>query len=131
MNERSSPDIERVMLKEAVGAFKRSAHLQLYLPDNLSCFIGHFPDFPLVPGFVQLEWMRVLSVRHFEIRGNLHRVPRAKFLAPLLPNRRFEVDLTLAPGREMEVEFSISEQSDGLGELRLCTKGSLYFECLA
>jgi 3-hydroxymyristoyl/3-hydroxydecanoyl-(acyl carrier protein) dehydratase len=131
VDERFSPIIERELLKEEAGFFKKSAHLQIYLPEQLPCFVGHFPDYPLVPAYVQLEWMRQFSVRYFAICGNVKKVQRSKFLSPLLPGHRFEVDLSVESRELLEVEFSITEQSESHGSTQICTKGSLHFERLA
>lgn len=125
-----TPVIENVVLKEAGGAFKRSAHLQMYLPESLPCFVDHFPEFPLVPAFVQLEWMRQFSVQHLDVQGALLKAEKMKFLAPLLPQHRFEVDLAMAADEHVEVEFLVSHCSAN-APMQICTKGSLYFERIA
>ena len=54
---------------------------------------GHFPGAPVVPGVVVLE--QVLAAIE-AVRGPLGavRLPQVKFLQPLLPGERAEVELT-------------------------------------
>jgi len=128
VEELSSPVIERVVLKNAVGALRKSAIIEMFLPAHLACFRGHFPNFPIVPGFVQLEWTRAFAAQYLEIETRFRRVHRAKFLLPLLPERHFELQLWDSEREEREVEFSITERPAPGEDARTCTKGTLYFE---
>jgi len=38
--------------------------LHLDLPAGLPCFQGHFPDFPVLAGVVQLDWVMRLGAVH-------------------------------------------------------------------
>jgi 3-hydroxyacyl-[acyl-carrier-protein] dehydratase len=63
------------------------------------CLAGHFPGRPVVPAVLLLE--RVLDALH-AWRGAQWRPRRllaAKFLAPLLPDERFDIVLRLADTR--------------------------------
>jgi 3-hydroxymyristoyl/3-hydroxydecanoyl-(acyl carrier protein) dehydratase len=35
---------------------EHSAELRLFVGGQLSCFRGHFPDAPIVPGVMQIHW---------------------------------------------------------------------------
>lgn len=65
------------------------------IPGNAACFIGHFPDRPVVPGAVLLGYAaRYLATEGFEIAS----IRRMKFLRPLLPDQSFAIEL--APSRD-------------------------------
>ncbi len=51
---------------------------------------GHFPGRPIVPGALLLARVAAAAERSF---GAVRGVPAAKFLAPLRPGERFEVEL--------------------------------------
>lgn len=55
---------------------------------------GHFPGRPVVPGALLLARVAAAAERSF---GTVRGVPAAKFLAPLRPGERFEVELEAAP----------------------------------
>jgi len=54
---------------------------------------GHFPDRPIVPGALLLARIVAAAERSF---GAVRSVPTAKFMAPLRPGERFEVELEAA-----------------------------------
>jgi len=51
---------------------------------------GHFPGRPIVPGALLLARVAAAAGRSF---GAVRGVPTAKFMAPLRPGERFEVEL--------------------------------------
>ena len=54
---------------------------------------GHFPGRPIVPGALLLARVAAAAERGF---GAVRGVPTAKFLAPLRPGERFEIELEAA-----------------------------------
>lgn len=62
------------------------------IPENHLSLSGHFPDNPIVPGAVLLDYfLEELSARNNGLKVQaLHNV---KFLHPVLPGRELEVDL--------------------------------------
>lgn len=52
---------------------------------------GHFPDHPVVPGVVLLEAVAAALPQQVDNRPRVTGFPVVKFLAPLQPERDFEV----------------------------------------
>jgi 3-hydroxymyristoyl/3-hydroxydecanoyl-(acyl carrier protein) dehydratase len=72
--------------------------LTLYISENLSCFAGHFPNFPILPGVMQLNWAVSYARDFFALQAPVMNVERLKFTCPIQPN--------------MTVQFSISLDSE-------------------
>ena len=53
-------------------------------------FAGHFPGRPIMPGALLLARVAAAAQRSF---GAVRAVPTARFIAPLRPGERFEVEL--------------------------------------
>ena len=52
---------------------------------------GHFPGHPVVPGVVMLEAVAAALSQHAGGTARITGFPVVKFLAPLLPEREFEI----------------------------------------
>jgi 3-hydroxymyristoyl/3-hydroxydecanoyl-(acyl carrier protein) dehydratase len=62
-----------------------TVEMTLKIPENLSYFDGHFPDFPIVPGIVQLHWSIEFSKRIFKILGFFSQGTQLKFSQVMRP----------------------------------------------
>jgi acyl-coenzyme A synthetase/AMP-(fatty) acid ligase/3-hydroxymyristoyl/3-hydroxydecanoyl-(acyl carrier protein) dehydratase len=64
-------------------------------------FDGHFPDSPILPGVVQLEWALRLGREHFALPPDFLRLENVKFQQVIPPGTRLTLELTWAaePGR--------------------------------
>jgi 3-hydroxymyristoyl/3-hydroxydecanoyl-(acyl carrier protein) dehydratase len=84
---------------------------------------GHFPGEPIVPGVVILdEILAVLNEWHAGAR--LTGIPVVKFLAPLKPDQKFTIRLSVIEQTADEIAFSCT--SDG----RVMTEGRLQIASL-
>jgi 3-hydroxyacyl-[acyl-carrier-protein] dehydratase len=77
----------------------------LCVPPEHPCLPGHFPGHPLVPGVVLLEHV-AHALRDWR-NQRLARVLEVKFLAPLQPGERAELELDEAAGR---IRFAIERE---------------------
>jgi 3-hydroxymyristoyl/3-hydroxydecanoyl-(acyl carrier protein) dehydratase len=66
---------------------------------------GHFPGHPVVPGVVLLDAVIAALPRHAGGAVRVTGFPAVKFLAPLLPEREFEV--TFAAKRPGQAAFDV------------------------
>ncbi len=78
-----------------------TARALLFVPPELPCFRGHFPNRPILPGVLQLDWAVELAdalwpkqTRADHFAG----LARLKFKAPVEPGAMLAIRLTLAPG---------------------------------
>ncbi|ARP87060.1 AMP-binding protein [Bordetella genomosp. 9] len=81
------------------GAFV--AQLRLEVPLDLTHFNGHFPDTPVVPGVVQVDWAMALARRHIEAPPAIgfHGMEALKFQQLLRPGDVVDLTLTRHHGR--------------------------------
>ena len=67
--------------------------LQGKVPLDLVYFKGHFANFPLVPGVVELQWVKEKIDTYFGKEVRIARIDNLKFQKFLRPNDRFELSL--------------------------------------
>ncbi len=82
------------------------ASLLLSIPADVECVAGHFPDSPIVPGVVQLEWAIDSARRFLAVAGELTRMEALKFQHVMVPGAL--VTLTLkwaAADRKLSFAF--------------------------
>ncbi len=68
--------------------------LHLKVPADLYYFQGHFPELPVLPGVVQLDWAIRLGCDCFGLEPSSRRLEALKFQALVLP--QMELVLTLS-----------------------------------
>jgi 3-hydroxymyristoyl/3-hydroxydecanoyl-(acyl carrier protein) dehydratase len=67
--------------------------LRLRVPEDLCYFDGHFDDFPVVAGVVQLEWMHELAAELLGAPPTIARMEQIKFHQLLQPGQAFSARL--------------------------------------
>jgi len=70
----------------------------LRVPADLSCWPGHFPGRPILPGVLQVDWAMKLLARHLGGEARPRRVEGLKFKQFIVPGQV----LTLAIERESD-----------------------------
>lgn len=75
--------------------------LELRVPGELALFKEHFPEAPILPGVVQIDWAIRLARRHFAWNGAFTALEGLKFQEPIPPETRLtlELDFDAARGR--------------------------------
>ena len=72
---------------------------QLLVDPELAGFAGHFPDFPILPGVVQLDWAVHYAREFLQLGQSVMRVERLKFTCPISPNTPLHLSLIYDVGK--------------------------------
>lgn len=93
-------------IAEVISQDTQSVALQLHLPPDLACFVGHFPDFPVLPGVVQLDWALQLAATHMGVTPDTAirlQVKHKRIVVPLSP---LMLDLRIDPsGQKLQFTY--------------------------
>ena len=108
---------------EIVGVTRLEDRLELNLviPGALLYFRGHFPNFPILPGIVQLDWAIQYGRQHFALGAVSPTTIRIKFRKPIRPNHRITLSLKHLRARN-SVEFNYTDAEGA------CSSGQVGFE---
>ena len=115
--ESSCPDRPEVLEEHRGSDFIERICL---VPSDLSCFAGHFPGRPVVPGVLQLDWAMELLALLQEAPPVVEEIELLKFLAPLEPGARFRLHVRATEiSKDAQAAISKMEFSLWNGEERL------------
>jgi len=67
--------------------------LNLFLPENILYFNGHFPDYPMLPGVIQINWAIEFSQKYFNISLQFNKLEVVKFHRLILPDMLIKLKL--------------------------------------
>ena len=70
-----------------------SVELKLNVPEELSCFPGHFPGYPLLPGVVQIAWAEHFGKLFFVIDKPFLTLEVIKFVQVIQPGNALKLTL--------------------------------------
>ena len=70
------------------------------VPGTFSGYRGHFPGNPILPGIVQLSFIRRLAERRLGLPLRLEGVRRIKYLRTITPDLPVTLKLELEPGEK-------------------------------
>ncbi len=88
-------DVEKPKFPEVIGANvdADNASLQIYVPDNIYYFAGHFPGTSILAGVVQLTWAAHYAKQYFDIEINSKQLDAIKFQNVITPGANITLDL--------------------------------------
>ena len=90
----------------------------LRVPADLSCWPGHFPDYSIVPGVLQLAWTIGLLGEYIGGVPKVQHLEALKFKTPLLPLQ--QLTLSLEPGRDASsFRFKLADEGRTFSEGRI------------
>ena len=79
--------------------------VEYVIPSDLSCFPGHFPDRPVVPGVLQLDWALALAEVWMGQAARVTEIESLKLLLPLEPGMRFRIRVTRPEPTRLEIKL--------------------------
>lgn len=86
-------------------------------PSDSLCFNGHFPNFPILPGVIQLDTTRQLLERYFSLPSFYGTVSRLKFTKPIRPLEEVQISIKrIAP---LLIEFTFETNGERASSGRL------------
>ena len=83
---------------------------RLKVPENLGYLEGHFPNFPVVPAVVQIQWVMDVAQELLGEGAVLERIEALKFKEPLRPGQVFRLRVELSAARDV-FAFRLWEES--------------------
>lgn len=86
---------------------------QLLVTPELAGFAGHFPDFPILPGVVQLDWAVHYAQEFLQLDQPVMRVERLKFTCPISPDTPLQLSLIYDAGKS-SVDFRFYRTFDAV-----------------
>lgn len=88
--------LPRILSREREGY---RVDYRIYLPEDLVCFQGHFPGFPLLAGVVQIHWAASLFLDEFALPLCFERMENIKFKRLVVPEMTVVLRLDYDPPR--------------------------------
>jgi len=73
--------------------------MRMILPENLFYFQGHFPETPILPGVVQLDWALMYGQQYLDLPGVFAGVQALKFQHVILPGASVNLELKYEPSK--------------------------------
>ena len=87
------------------------------ITENLDWFQGHFLDFPVLPGVVQLRWAVELSQESFGFDSGPCEIMRLQFKSVIVPPLAVELTLTQTGPADARFEYKGQGQEYSQGKL--------------
>lgn len=72
-------------------------HLDLQVPKELKYFEGHFPEIPVVPGFVQMDWVMNFAHEYLGVPKEISKMEAIKFHELIPPDKKFSMEIKWDP----------------------------------
>jgi acyl-coenzyme A synthetase/AMP-(fatty) acid ligase len=112
--DRRDPDV----IREVKSTHRITRHISV--PDNLAYLPGHFDEFPVVAGVVQLRWVMDAATELLGERPGTTGLEALKFPEPLLPGQILDLEVEFtAPGGPIRFRLFDGERTFSTGRWRL------------
>lgn len=82
-----------------------TVHLSLRLPLELEQFKGHFDEFPMLAGVVQVDWAIRHGRHHFALPAHFKRLTALKFLRVIAPGDALQLVLSRNDKGELDFRY--------------------------
>lgn len=104
----------------AIERTQGEVRINLRVPPDLVYFDGHFPDCPLLPGVVQVEWAILYGRKHFQLHTEFRKLSVLKFMRLIEPGAELALVLRNTQG-SARLTFEYRERD------RPCSSGTVEF----
>ena len=92
--------------------------LELTWPGSSLCFAGHFADFPVLPGVMQVNNAIAIGRQFFALPAHFHAMHALKFQHVILPNQTVILTLQFVPAkRSLHFSYASAQQHHSSGRL--------------
>ncbi len=109
-------------LVRSVDQQETAVILNLYIPDQLHWFRGHFPGHPVLPGVVQIHWVIGYGAQYLHLPTGIKKLEAVKFKQLILPNTA--LTLQLAHKVNGKLTFSYQHNAQEMSSGRVVYPGS-------
>lgn len=98
----------------------RRAEARLSFPSDSDVFRGHFPNMPVLPGVVQIDWVMRLAAQCFRIAQPLPADFQVKFSRVIMPDMALTLILEIDPAHQrLTFEYRAGEQIMSSGRVKI------------
>lgn len=92
--------------------------LSFNIPENLHYFKGHYPDFPIVPGVVEIDWAIKYAKEYLNLNARFIGMEAVKFHAFITPNDNIMLHLNFKK-ENRKLLFSFTSKTSKLSSGRI------------
>ena len=89
------------------------------MPSYLSCFPGHFPGDPVVPGVLQLDWAMEMCADLCGEEKQIAEIVSLRFLTPIRPQNHFRIHVGVEQEQRMTFRIWNEDNQFTKGRIRL------------
>lgn len=97
-------------------------HQEFCVPLDLSVWPGHFPEYAIVPGVLQLRWVLSRVHRLTESAGEIEAFEALKFKRPLLPGQKFRLEVQVTEHDPSRFRFRLADGESVFSSGVLCLR---------
>jgi 3-hydroxymyristoyl/3-hydroxydecanoyl-(acyl carrier protein) dehydratase len=99
--------------------------LVLHIPVQLTHFEGHFPELPILPGVVQVDWAVTYARKHLPLTGEFIALENLKFQGIVLPAANIALHLSWnAAAKKLNFRYTDIDAADSA---RVYSSGRIAF----
>ena len=103
----------------ALRRFDDGCEIDCIVPPDLSCFNGHFPAMPILPGVVQIDWVVRLANRYLSLGTEAASAFQVKFRRIIGQSQLFTLRLRVLPTHRLAFEYRIDGETASSGSVAL------------
>lgn len=99
--------------------FDDGCEIDCVVPPDLSCFDGHFPAMPILPGVVQIDWVVRLANQYLSLGAEAASAFQVKFRRIIGQSQPFTLRLRVLPTHRLAFEYRVDGETASSGSIAL------------